>query len=117
MTARTRALRQGRQLLIREGEEVRLPSGARALGILTRQGEPAEPGFPTAGLEVQIGDIANPSIWLSESDAEGLVLHNLLRVDGVDYRITAPPRPDGDGLAQIELAIVDVTTDTVVLWQ
>ncbi len=117
MTARTRALRQGRQLLIREGEEVRLPSGARALGILTRQGEPAEPGFPTAGLEVQIGDIANPSIWVSESDADGLALNDTLRVDGVDYRMTAPPRPDGDGLARIELAVVDETTDTEASWQ
>lgn len=117
MTARTRALRQARQLLVREGEQVRLPSGARVLGILTRQGEPAEPGFPTAGLETQLGDIANPSVWLSESESDGVGLNDELRIDGVDYRVTAPPRADGDGLARIDLCRADVPLDPGAQWQ
>lgn len=117
MSARTRALRQARCLVLRDGETVNLPSGASVLGVLTRQGDPAEPDFSTAGLNTQIGDIANPSIWMLESDAAALELNDVLTVDQTDYRVTAPPRKDGDGLSRVELAEVDAHQDIGLTWQ
>jgi hypothetical protein len=87
------------------------------LGILTRQGDPAEPDFSTAGLNTQIGDIANPSIWMLESDAAELGLNDVLTIDQIDYRVTAPPRKDGEGLARVELAEVDALNDVGLAWQ
>ncbi|NCC41903.1 MAG: hypothetical protein EOM21_21335 [Gammaproteobacteria bacterium] len=94
-----------------------MPSGASAKGILTRQGDPAEPDFSQAGLNTQVGDIANPSIWLLDADADSLVLNDVLTIDAIEYRVTAPPRKDGDGLSRVELAEVDALTDVGARWQ
>lgn len=117
MSARTRALRQARTLVAREGEPVILPSGALVLGILSRQGEPAEPDFSTAGLDTQLGDIPNPSVWLLDSDAEGIAMNDPLKIAGVDYRATMPPRADGEGLSRIELAHAESQMNPGAQWQ
>lgn len=92
------------------GEDVLLPGGASAVGLVIWPGLSAGPLVASeVGLAMRIGDQDNPSVSLWQADALSLNEGDAVTVRGQDYLIARKHRADGSGMVSLDLMPADAS--------